>query len=382
MKKDFLYIRPFLLSVLFFLFGCSNYSLAQSLVQSDEEQEATMTPFEHTLGINLSTWLSHTEAKNGAEARDYFLKKDFDALVAIGFDHIRLPIAEYMLYTSGLERDEETFKLIDQLVGWCQEANVKLIINFHIPRIDKKKIWASQEERDKIVAIWSDLSKAFRKYPNETVAYEIFNEPGCPDNQMWNEFAAAMISEIRKEEPCRVIVLGPNGNNAIEKLPDLVLPQDDKNLIVSVHFYAPALLTHYGVGKLKNMKVKLNYPGQIVTTEVLETLTEEQKAILKPFLGNFTYETLKTRLAPLVEFSKRKGVRVRCGEFGYNNGYEKAMGDTTIQPRWTRDVTAAFRSLGIPHSFWGYKSTFGLFENDGTIKNEQTIKALQGKDIE
>lgn len=371
MKISLFRFRVFLLLTIALFLSCS---VAPS--QPPVEPPLSMTPFEHTLGINLSTWLSHTDAENGLGAKNYFTKKDFDKLVAIGFDHIRLPVAENMLYVSGLERDEQTFDLIDQLVGWCKDSGIKLIINYHIPRAKKEDIWASEEERDKIVEIWADLSKAFRKYPNELVAYEIFNEPGCPDDQMWNDFVEDIIEEIRKEEPNRIIVLGPNGNNAISKLPNLELPKSDKNLIVSVHFYDPALFTHYGVGKLKNIKIRLNYPGQIVSQEVYNTLTEEQKTVLKPFMGNFTKELLKSRLAPLVEFSKRKKIRVRCGEFGFNDAYEKATGDRTIQPLWTSDVTSVFRDLQIPHSFWGYKATFGLFNDDGTVKDERIIKAL------
>ncbi len=340
-------------------------------------KSAPLTPFEHNLGINLSTWLSHTPSKSGAEAEKNFTKADFDELAAIGFDHIRLPVAENMLYTSGLNRDGDTFRLIDQLVGWCEDAKIKLIINFHVPRTPKPEIWKSQQERDKIAAIWDDLSKAFSKYPLGVVAYEIFNEPNCPDDTMWNEFSASLIKAIRKREPARVIVLGPNKDNTISKLPMLILPEGDNNLIVSVHFYGPAIFTHYGVGKLGGrVNVKLNYPGQILTQEVLDGLTDEEKKLVAPYRGTYTRETQLKRLSPVAEFAKERGVRVRVGEFGFNDRYQKASGDTTIQPLWTADIVSVFRELGLPHSFWGYKASFGLFNSDGTLKDPRIVEAL------
>ena len=331
-------------------------------------------------GINVSTWLSHTSASSGNDAAGYFTQKDLKMLADMGFDHVRLPIAEKLLYKSDLIRDETTFRLIHDMIGWCRDANMTIALNFHIPRTDKKVIadQNSKAERDKIVAIWKDLSAEFGKYSNSLVAYEIYNEPNFPSDDLWNAFAQDLINSIRQVEPERIIILAPNGNNAIDKLAKLQLPADKENIIVSVHYYQPPVLTHYGVGKLKNIEVKLQYPGSIFPAGELESKTDQEKEVLRLFAGTFNVETQIKRLMPVVEFARNNNIRVRCGEYGCNDAYEKTMGDKDIKVRWFSDIAKVFDQLEIPHCLWGYKATFGIFDDEGNLKDPRVVEAITG----
>jgi endoglucanase len=232
-----------------------------------------------------------------------------------------------------------------------------------------------------MVNAWDDLSLAFNSYSNETLAYEIFNEPNFSSDSVWNVFANAMIDKIREREPERIIILGPNGDNSISKLTALSLPADKTNLIVSVHFYAPAALTHYNTGGLKGIFVKLNYPGQIFTAQALAELTQEERDKIKVHSGNFTVTTQKTRLQPLLDFAATNNVRIRCGEYGCNNEYEKAYNDKDIKLRYFQDIVQVFDDLNIPHCVWGYKATFGLFNEEGELNDPRVVNAITGYDI-
>ena len=344
--------------------------------------ETKATEFKMHKGINVSTWLSHTDALSGKEVEGYFTRKHLDQLAEMGFDHVRLPIAEDLLYTSELSRDETTFRLLHDMISWCKDANMTIALNLHLPRAGKKVIGMeeSQEERDKIVAIWDDLSSEFGKYPNELVAYEIYNEPNFKSDSLWNAFAADMINCIRKKEPERIIILAPNADNSIAKLPVLQLPEDRKNIIVSVHYYQPAILTHYGVGKLKDIRVKLQYPGNIFPEGALDDKTEEETDVLKLFAGTFNLENHIERLTPVVEYAKNNGVRIRCGEYGSNNRYEEYDKENgqAMKVRYFQDVVKAFDQLGIPHCLWGYKATFGIFNKESELNNPDVVTAITG----
>ena len=52
---------------------------------------------------------------------------------------------------------------------------------------------------------------------------------------------------IRKSNPDRTLVIGGGDWNNIDGLPDLKLPEDDRNIIVEIHFYDPHRFTHQGV---------------------------------------------------------------------------------------------------------------------------------------
>lgn len=360
---------------------------AVKVTHAINKAEPGQTTYNMHKGINISTWIVYTSASDGSEVADYFTKSHFDELIRLGFNHFRLPFSEKILYKSisPIVRDTVSFRLVHNFIGWCQEAGVTVALNYHIPRVAKSTIGGDNAtgvaERNKIVNVWNDLSLAFGHYPNETLAYEIFNEPNFSSNTIWNSFANSMISKIREREQERIIILGPNGNNDISKLPYLSLPADKKNLVVSVHFYAPSALSHYNVGGLKGIFVRLNYPGQIFTTEALAELTQQERDQIQPHSGNFTVETQKTRLQPLLDFATTNNVRIRCGEYGANNEYEKAYNDKDIKVRYFQDVVQVFDELNIPHCLWGYKSSFGIFNDADELNDPRVVQAITGYDI-
>src|ERR1700677_1776197 len=51
---------------------------------------------------------------------------------------------------------------------------------------------------------------------------------------------------VRANNPFRVVDVGPVRWNSIGALPKLVLPESDRNLLVTVHFYDPMTFTHQG----------------------------------------------------------------------------------------------------------------------------------------
>ena len=377
MKSNFLHK---LIYLVLFLLACVT-AIPCFSATNEELPETQQIEYKMHKGINVSTWLCHnTTAKSGADAKGYFTQKELNQLAEMGFDHIRLPIDEKLLYKSGLIRDGDTFQMLHDVIGWCEEAGMSIALNFHIPRAGKSSVSpaSATAERAHIVNIWKDLSAEFGSYPYELVAYEIYNEPNFSSDDLWNQFAAEMINAIRENEPERIIILAPNGDNSIAKLPLLAMPTDKKNIIVSVHFYQPAILTHYGVGALAGINVRLQYPGNIFPAGAQDGFTTEQKNTLKAYGGNFTLESQKTRLESLLNFAAYHKVRIRCGEYGCNDAYEKTFNDRDIKVRYFQDVVKAFDELDIPHCLWGYKATFGIFNDWGYLKDPRVLTAITG----
>jgi endoglucanase len=85
------------------------------------------------------------------------------------------------------------------------------------------------------LAIWSQIAKHYEKAPMG-LAFEVLNEPkDAATTEVINPIFAKTISQIRRLDPRRTIFVGPGRWNSVTELPKLRLPDDDQNLIVTVH---------------------------------------------------------------------------------------------------------------------------------------------------
>jgi endoglucanase len=100
--------------------------------------------------------------------------------------------------------------------------------------------------KDKFLAFWRQVSQRFQDAP-DNVLFEILNEPSRKlTPQMWNQYMREALAIIRKTNPVRTVIIGPANYNSIGHLGELALPEDDRNIIVTVHYYSPMDFTHQG----------------------------------------------------------------------------------------------------------------------------------------
>ena len=103
-----------------------------------------------------------------------------------------------------------------------------------------------EANKAKFLAFWRQVSERFRDAP-DSVLFEILNEPSRKlTPELWQQYFGEALAIIRKTNPTRTVIIGPAGYNAIGQLDTLKLPQDDRNLIVTVHYYSPMEFTHQG----------------------------------------------------------------------------------------------------------------------------------------
>ena len=345
-------------------------------------QKVARTEFRIEKGINLSAWLSQTSINSGPARLEYFTEFDLKQLASLGFDHVRLPFNENQLYDRNGNRNAETFTIIDNLVGWCKAANMRIILDCHqtavhdFSKYSSITLFTSREAQDSLVALWEKLAGEFKKYPVELAAYEILNEPNAKENNSWNKVQMRVYRTLRTLEPSRIILLGSNKANKPVNFPDLEVPANDPNIILSFHFYYPYLITHYQANFLKGMEkvnVPLTYPGQLVSDSVIQnTHNAEMLETLVKNNGFFDKEKLQEIMQPAINVARKAGVRLHCGEFGVNFKYQ----DRQLLARYLRDVVSIFKENNIPFSYWGYRKEFGVFSNDKKIKDQSVLDAL------
>ncbi|WP_407425424.1 glycoside hydrolase family 5 protein [Arcticibacter sp.] len=342
------------------------------------------TDFEFSKGINISAWLSQTDMSSPQEQKSYFSRQDFLLLKDLGFDHLRLPVAEDKIYLENGEKRKESFALLHDVIGWCRDANMRVILDLHDLKVSRElkpkpgqvSLWDDRRAQDRFIALWQDFSAEFGKYPNSLLAYELLNEPVAPDPENWNQLSARAITAIRKLEPQRVIFLGSNKFNSITTFPYLKVPKNDPNIILSFHFYHPGLLTHYNVDSYENddgvKGLKLNYPGKLVSDEDVKALDESSRAKLQVMNGTHDLKKLEARLFDVFKKAKETGLRIHCGEFGSNFKYP----DRDLQLRWIRDMVAIFKNHDIPYTVWGYRRHFGVFDDERNVKDQRYLDAI------
>ena len=318
-------------------------------------------------GVNVSHWLSQSEAR-GPELAAYITEVDFKKISSSGFDHVRIPVDEVQLWDSLGNREEEAFKLLHQAIGWAFANRLRVIVDLHIIRshyfnTSSNALWTDPAEQEKLVDLWLQLQKELRAYPAGMLAYEILNEAVADDPEDWNKLIARVITEIRKQEPERVIVVGSNRWQIPSMFPDLKIPENDPNLILSFHFYTPMALTHHTAPwtAIAEYSGPVNYPGQIVDTLNYKGLSEKTLETMRSYAnGYFDRERLEQEMAPAIRIAKEKNLTLFCGEYGV---YPTIPDE--IRYRYYQDLCGIFNANGIAYCHWCYKGDFPVLDEMG-----------------
>ncbi|MEO9891504.1 glycoside hydrolase family 5 protein [Aurantibacter sp.] len=351
-----------------------------STISQGQNNITTHNKFEIFRGTNIAHWLSQSKGR-GIERQEKFTEKHIAAIVEMGFDHIRLPIDEEQMWDENGNRHKDAFELMEKCIQWCATNNLRIIVDLHILRSHhfnekEKPLWTNSKEQDKFFDLWRDLSKSLKKYPNNLVAYELMNEAVADDHEQWNNLIANAFSALRELEPKRTIVIGSNRWQSTETFDALKVPENDKNIILSFHFYSPFLLSHYGASwtDLKNYNGPVHYPGILVSQSEFESLPKNQKTVVKKYVDqNWNKKLILKKWIKPIQKAKKLGLPLYCGEFGI-------VADAISKDRldWYKDMISLFEEKGIGYANWNYESdNFGLIDSTG--KNEELIQIVTNK---
>ena len=158
---------------------------------------------------------------------------------------MRIPVAWQHYTGSGpaFRLKPEIFARVDELVDAGLRENLAVIINVH--HFDDFTS-NPKEHTARFEAIWTQIAEHYASSP-DGLAFELLNEPkDAATTEVVNPIFAKTIGLIRRINAHRTIFLGPGKWNSISELPGLLLPDDDENLIVTVHSYEPFYFTHQG----------------------------------------------------------------------------------------------------------------------------------------
>ena len=355
-----------IMSALFAFTSCQNKS--QNEVQ---DQTGQVNNFRIKRGTNISHWLSQSEQR-GEARRLHIQEDDFARLEELGFDFVRIPIDEVQFWDEQGNKLPEAWDLLNNALDWAKSHNLRAIVDLHIIRShyfnavnegDKaaNTLFTSEESQQGLINLWRQLSEFLKDRSNDWVAYEFMNEPVAPEHEQWNQLIAKVHKALRELEPQRTLVIGSNMWQGHQTIKYLKVPEGDKNIILSFHYYNPMLLTHYGAWwspLCATYKGKVNYPGVLVSKEDFDAAPAAIKEELKPYTEEvWDINKIREQFKDAIEAAKKYDLQLFGGEWGV---YEPV--DRELAYNWYRVMLTVFDEFDIAWTTWCYDADFGFWD--------------------
>ena len=299
------------------------------------EQNKKLARGVNIIGYDKELWKDHTKGR--------FKEKYFKMIKEAGFSNIRINLHPFSNMDSNYKINSVWLETLDWAVNKGVEAGLMVILDMHEYNAMAADPVAKKEM---FLSVWRQLAPRYKDQPGNVI-FEVLNEPNRKlTPELWNEFLVDAMKIIRETNPNRTLIIGPGNWNGIDALPTLVLPENDKNIIVTVHFYHPMQFTHQGAPWSKE-NAKLS--------GITWTGTKEEKNLID------------TRLKVAADWSELNNRPIYLGEFG---SYEKA--DMESRARYTAYVARTAEKLGFSWAYWQFDSDFIVYD----IDKEQWIMPL------
>jgi endoglucanase len=182
------------------------------------------------------------------------IQEEYFAIVkAAGFQSVRIPVrwAEKAYDVPPYTIEPTLIARVKEVVLQANAAGLVAIINIHHFNElydDKNERDDFEVQREKFMYLWKQIAAEFQNFSNDALVFELLNE-GRNQVSMnkLNEMVAEVWPIIRETNPGRTIMINPADFGAYSSLPDIVVPNNDGNVILTGHFYAPHDFTHQGI---------------------------------------------------------------------------------------------------------------------------------------
>ncbi len=319
-----------------------------NLARADESAPAPLfTPPGH--GVNLGNMLeAPQEGAWGVSVQDDY----FPIIHEAGFDLIRMPIrwSAHVGPAPAFTLDPVFLVRIDHVVEQAEKNHLQVSLDYHD---DDELMRFPDANGERFVTTWRQIAEHYKAAP-ATVMFELLNEPKGPlDAMKWNALLAKTLAVVRETNPDRTVIVGPVRWNGIGALPGLVLPESDRHLLVTVHYYDPVTFTHQGASWM---------PGSAKWLGTTWTGTEAQKL------------TVTQAFDKAAAWGAEHHRPMYLGEFG-----AFSTGDMDSRARWTAFVARTAKSHGMAWTYWEFCSGFGAYDPVAKQWRQPLLQALLPK---
>ena len=242
---------------------------------------------------------------------NFVTREDIEFIASTGANTIRVPF-HYKLFTDedymGLTSDQDGFKRLEDVIGWCRESGLYVILDMHDApggqtgdNIDDSCgypwLFESEASQKLFCDIWRNIAEYYRNEP-VILGYDLINEPIAPYfdnvaqlNALLEPLHKRVTAVIREVDPNHVIMLGaPQWNGNFAPFTDWTY---DDNIMYTCH----------------------RYGGDASV----------------PAIQNF------------IDFKAKTGLPMYMGEIGHNTD------------EWQESFCIAMEASNIGYTFWPYK---------------------------
>ncbi|MCJ7488010.1 MAG: glycoside hydrolase family 5 protein [Candidatus Aminicenantes bacterium] len=268
------------------------------------------------------------------EAR--FKERHFKLIHDAGFQTVRINMhaLQFMDAVPDFKLAESWLRTLDWAVKSALANDLMVILDLHNYN-DVAKDPAGFKPR--VLAFWKQAAERFKDAP-DSVLFEILNEPnGRLTAALWNEWLVEALAVIRRTNPTRTVIIGPPAWNGIGHLDELALPESDRNIIVTVHYYEPMRFTHQGAPWS---------PENVRFSGVTWGNVAEKKRVEDDF----------DRVERWSQSHRRP---ILLGEFGAFD-----LGPMESRARYTSAIARASESRGWAWAYWQFDSDFIVYDID------------------
>ena len=248
-----------------------------------------------------------------------------------GFEHIRLPVRwDYMnrsLEEAPYNIDEKFMLQIRSIVDKALDKGFRIIINMH----HYEPLYADPDaEEERFLAMWGQIAEYFQDYHPSRLLFEPLNEPKDELTwEKWNDLLAKTWAKIRETNPNRAMLIGTADWGGLNVLNQLKLPENDPNLMLTIHYYEPFNFTHQGLEWMGE--------GAPPVGATWDDTQGERDAVNDHFAQIETFR------------AKNNNIPVHIGEFAAFD-----QGDMDSRVLWTTYISNRIKESGYSSAFWDF----------------------------
>ena len=305
-------------------------SLAMAKPARPADDPAWRTAAELHRGVNVlgydPIWTDPAKAR-------FRLDHHFKVIRRGGFDFIRLVLQSFDHMDANNRLDPRWLATLDRVIAAARAAGLRVIVDEHDFNACAEDAAVCET---KVTAFWRQIAPRYRDAP-DAVLFELLNEPhGALDAAHWNALLTRLIRLVRATNPHRTLVIGPTQWNSLTQLSSLALPADDRNILVTVHYYEPFRFTHQGAA----------WAGDVKDLHDIPLTAADEQRIARDF-------------DTVAAWSQANDRPVLLGEFGAYDGSGTPVAE---RARYAEVVRKAAEAHHIPWAYWQFDSDFVVYD--------------------
>ena len=307
-------------------------------------------------------------------------------LRAVGFTHVRLPIAgeSFMPRFSGPATIGFAMRDLEMVVDKLLELNFVVSVDMH-PGKEFARLLGAQPDgaMDELRLAWTQMAPRLRSRDAARVFAELLNEPATTD-VIWRPRVETLAQRLRQEMPQTRFIVGPAPFQRVEALAAW-RPLDDENVLYAFHYYDPMAFTHQGLtwnrsdplSRLADFPFPAQQGDRRIETVLSRLRAEGDASLLSQIEATlrtaWNEEKIRSQFAALREWSAIHKRPVILNEFGALR-FRSRRADRL---RWLASVRRAAEESGFGWAHWDFSGGFGLATERGVL-DAGVIDALMG----